>query len=40
MFLLLLHLLEHRLLLDLDEISSFLLPEVEPELFDTLSLFE
>jgi hypothetical protein len=39
-FLLLLHLLEYRLFLDLDKISAFSLPEIEPELLDALSLLE
>ena len=37
-FLLLLHLLQDRLLLDLDEIPALLLAQAEPELLDPLAL--
>ena len=36
--LLLLHLLQDRLLLDLDQIPAFLLAQTKPKLFDTLPL--
>jgi len=37
--LLLLHLLQNRLLLDLDQIPAFLLAQAKPKLFDALPLF-
>ena len=39
MLLLLLHLLQDGLLLDLDQIPAFLLTQTEPKLFDALPLF-
>ena len=39
MFLLLLHLLQDRVLLDLDQIPAFILAQTKPKLFDALPLF-